>query len=125
MSAGLPLGEAGIHLAVGFAFLLAGMGLFAAGLLGGGDAKLLAAVALYMGSGWAAPYVMAVAVAGGGLACAVLLLRWAARQGFTATMPWLSHLADPKLGIPYGVAIAAGWLFVFPKTHLFALATAA
>ena len=56
--------EIGIHVAVGFAALLIGMGLFAAGVIGGGDAKLFAASALLVGAADFAPYIFAVALAG-------------------------------------------------------------
>src|SRR5262245_15214893 len=74
-AAGLSWAEAGIHVAVGFAALVAGIGLFAAGLIGGGDAKLFAAISLYVGAASFGLFVFAVAVAGGVLAFAVLVIR--------------------------------------------------
>ena len=78
-----------------------------------------------MGAGWMVSYLFAVATAGGALAVLLLALRWAAKTGFLVGVPGLAHLSDPKLGIPYGIAIAAGGLFVLPTTDLFALATGA
>ena len=40
---GRPLAEMGVEVAIGLAALIAGMGMFAAGWIGGGDAKLFAA----------------------------------------------------------------------------------
>jgi prepilin peptidase CpaA len=114
-------GSFGIHLAIGFASLLIGMALFAGGFIGGGDAKLFAAISLFMGTS-VGMFVFAVALAGGVLAAIVLALRWLAASGLTIQFPWLSHLTTPKAGIPYGIAIAAGALFVLPSTALFALA---
>jgi Flp pilus assembly protein protease CpaA len=34
---------------------------------------------------------------------------------------WLDHLAKAGAGLPYGVAIVAGGLFVLPQTQLFSL----
>lgn len=123
-SAGIGWSEIGVHVAVGFGALVLGIGLFAARLIGGGDAKLFAAIALYMGGAGIGPYVFAVAVAGGALACVLLLARWIASHGMAARFVWLSHLTKAGAGIPYGIAIAAGGLFVFPATHLFVLAAA-
>lgn len=118
--AGLNWTEAGIHIAVGFAALLAGIGLFAAGLIGGGDAKLFAAVALYVGAAGFAPYVFAVALAGGALAALLLLARQAALFVDVERLKSLKHLVMSGAGIPYGIAIAAGGLIVLPATRLFA-----
>jgi len=51
--------------------------------------------------------------------------RWVALTGITDRFTWLRHLTKTGAGIPYGIAIAAGGLFVFPATHLFALAASA
>lgn len=75
--------------------LAAFAGLFAAGLMGGGDVKLLAALALWLPIGRYAQMMVVVAIAGGVLT-AVLLARhrWARRPG--------------RPEIPYGLAIVAG-----------------
>jgi len=95
------------NLAVFFVLLVAGTPLFAAGKLGGGDVKLLAAVGLWFSVKSAAWMLIAVLLAGGVLAIVVLALRafsWsdAARER--------AVILRPKGGIPYGVAIAAGAL---------------
>jgi prepilin peptidase CpaA len=77
--------------------------LFSRGLFGGGDVKLLAAVALW--AGWAGlPSVMlAMSLAGGALAVLCLIARKLPAR-------WAGFLVS-KEGIPYGVAIAvAGFL---------------
>lgn len=119
ISAGLSWAEASIHAGVGVAALAVGIALFAGGFVGGGDAKLFAAVSLYIGAAWFGMYVFAVALAGGVLACVLLAIRWLAAHGGGAYLSWLQHLAKRDAGIPYGVAIAAGALFVLPGTHLF------
>lgn len=119
IGAGLSWAEAGIHVAVGFSALLVGIALFAARIIGGGDAKLFAAVSLYIGAAWFGMYAFAVAAAGGVLACGLLALRSFASSSTGLRFSWLQHLAKKDAGIPYGVAIAAGALFVLPGTHLF------
>jgi prepilin peptidase CpaA len=125
IAAGLSLGETGIHLAVGAAALAVGIALFAGGIVGGGDAKLFAALALYMGLSSIGPYVFAVALSGGALAAALLMLRWAPISILLSRVTWMQKLSAPGVGVPYGVAIAAGGLLAFPTTTLFALASVA
>lgn len=117
--AGLSWAEAGIHFAVGFAALLAGMALFAGGFVGGGDAKLFAAVSLYVGAANFSMYLIAVAIAGGALAFTLLALRRLAWAGLIERLRGLKHLALSGAGIPYGIAIAAGGLAILPATPLF------
>ena len=119
IGAELSWAEVGTHLAVGIAALVVGVALFAARVIGGGDAKLFAAVSLYIGAAWFGMYAFAVAVAGGLLACALLGMRWVAATGLGLRFTWLQHLTKQGAGIPYGVAIAAGALFILPGTHLF------
>jgi prepilin peptidase CpaA len=113
--AGLPPSLIGLHLAVGLAVLIAGFALFSFGVLGGGDAKLLAAASIWFGSANVLPFLLAVAMLGGLLATALLTLRAAPMPATLARYGWVERLYDRKSGIPYGVAIAAGGLLMFPK----------
>jgi prepilin peptidase CpaA len=81
-------------LMVGGAVLLAGFALFAAGIMGGGDVKLLASTSVWAGPALVFPLLMVTALAGGLVAVGVL----AARRR--------------RSPLPYGVAIAAGGLVV-------------
>jgi prepilin peptidase CpaA len=118
---GLPLGAAGLHAALGAAGLAAGMAMFAPGWIGGGDAKLLAAAALWLGWPAAVTFLLATAVAGGALALALIGLRSnAARAVMPAGPAWLLRLAEPGEGAPYGVAIAIGALAALPVSDLVA-----
>lgn len=95
------------NLVVFAVLLVAGTPLFAAGKLGGGDVKLLAAAGLWFGIKSAAWMLIAVMLAGGVLAIVVLALRM---------FSWSEAARDrvvvlrPKGGIPYGIAIGAGVL---------------
>jgi prepilin peptidase CpaA len=118
--AGLDLASAGLHAAAGFAVLLAGMGLFALRVFGGGDAKLLAAAAL-----WAGPqglvYLLAyTAVAGGLFTLALLAFRKLPLPVPVLGVRWIAALHGRAAAVPYGVAIAAGALAAAPHTELFA-----
>lgn len=103
------------HFAVGAAALAAGMGLFALGWLGGGDAKLLAATSLWMGLSQIAAYLMLVALIGGLFSLIVLAARYAAAHGRRPVAgaggrrPRLLTHGEP---VPYGVAVAGAGLVV-------------
>ncbi|MEI9965544.1 MAG: prepilin peptidase [Caulobacteraceae bacterium] len=73
----MPLSAVGISLAAGFAALVAGIGMFAAGWCGGGDAKLLAASALWLGWPGVLPFLAVTGIAGGAVTLGLL----AARKG--------------------------------------------
>lgn len=119
IAAGLSVGEFGISVALGFGALILGMLLFALGYAGGGDAKLFAALTLYMGVAGIGPFVMWVALAGGGLAMTFLILRRLPLPFWVLAQPWVSRLYAKSQGVPYGVAIAAGALVVLPQTDVF------
>ena len=103
---GLPLEILGGHLlAGGLAFVIA-FGLFAFRIFGGGDAKMIPAVVLWMGPAAALPFVFWMAVVGG--ICAALLM--VSRRSIPATVVpgFMRASFEPKAGVPYGVAIAGG-----------------
>ncbi len=107
-----------VHVAAGAAVLAVTFGLFAAGWIGGGDAKLAAATALWLGFDTLPDYLMLAAIAGGALTLAVLALRLAPLPLFAESWSWLSRLKDPKSGVPYGIALAGAALAVYPHTRI-------
>lgn len=119
LALGLPLGVAGLHLGVGAAALVCGMILFALGWIGGGDAKLLAAAALWLGWPAAVTFLLVTGLAGGALALGLLTLRSAwLRPVVLLGPPWFNRLAEPGENVPYGLAIAVGALAAFPASPL-------
>jgi len=113
---GQPLGLIGSDAAVFAVALLAGMGMFAAGWIGGGDAKLLAAVSLWLGLSAMPVFLIVTALAGGGLAVLLMNVRSSWVQPYLASAPaWIARLATPGADVPYGVAIAVGALVAFPQ----------
>lgn len=110
------------HLAAGGLVLLAGIGMFAMGWLGGGDAKIIAAAALWLGFDQLLPFLAQTAVFGGLLAVATLAYR-RFPAGAMNLPGWALRLHKQGGGIPYGVAIAAAALVVYPATPWFAAFT--
>ena len=113
---GMPLDLMGLHGAAGFIMLLAGMALFFAGQIGGGDAKLLAAAGLWVGLGPLLSFAIYTSLAGGVLAVIMYGGNRLLTAGTFYCPAWLGHLAGKKVQLPYGIAIAAGALMVFPDT---------
>ncbi|MHB2166638.1 A24 family peptidase [Alsobacter sp. R-9] len=123
LALGLPLAAYGWHLAAGGLVLAITFGMFAAGWIGGGDAKLAAATALWLGWDSLLDYGIAASLFGGALTLGLLQFRTFPLPRVAANMPWLLHLHHPKTGIPYGIALAAGGLAVYPGSPLWRLAT--
>jgi len=104
LSTGLPWTSVAFHLAAGLGALTVGIGCFAAGWMGGGDAKLIAAVALWFGlSPDLAEFTLLSAIFGGVLTLVVLLARALLRP--TTGNGSLDRLLDRSNGVPYGVAL--------------------
>jgi len=122
--AGLPGAAFGGHLAAGVVGLAAGFALFAAGYIGGGDAKLFAATALWFGFGDLLSYALIASLCGGALTLAILSLRHVPLPALLARQDWLVRLHEAR-SVPYGVALAAGALAVLPGAEIFRLAAAA
>jgi prepilin peptidase CpaA len=116
---GLPWRLVAADVAVGLAALVAAMAMFALRWIGGGDAKLFAAAALWLGLAGAPMFLLVTGVAGGVLAAGLLALRTGPLQPFASGGPaWFRRLAAPGEGVPYGVAIALGALVAFPMSAL-------
>ena len=121
---GMPLNEVAIHFAIGFGVLVLGFILFAFNLLGGGDAKFVAATSLWMGLSGLFPFFVTFAMVGGLFGIMILSFRQLPLPAFCVKYQWIARLHEPKGDIPYGVALSIGGLIVFPETVIFALSVA-
>jgi prepilin peptidase CpaA len=116
--AGAPLAEIGISYLVGLAVLAIGIALWAPGFIGGGDAKLLAAGAVWFGWPLVLTFVLVSCLAGGVLALFLLVARQVAPQlPITRRLAVESPLAPGK-PVPYAIAIAAGAFLTLPSSPL-------
>jgi len=116
---GMAMADLGLHLAAGAAVLAVTFGLFALGGMGGGDAKLMAATAVWMGfNPCLLQYLVISAFLGGLLTMAILIYRKSALAAFTRHNPVLRHFADESLGVPYGMALGLGGLVAYPDSPL-------
>ena len=107
-----------VHIACGLCMLAITFSLFCAGWMGGGDAKLAAATALWMGFPLSIEYAVAASFLGGLLTMAVLFFRTKTLPDFLLQQKWIARLHDKETGIPYGIALAAGGLLLYPNTNI-------
>jgi prepilin peptidase CpaA len=103
---GLPIELLGGHLLSGALAFVIAFGLFAFRIFGGGDAKMIPGVVLWMGPFAAIPFVYWMAIVGGG--CALLVLMVRRLVPVEAVPGFMRAPFQPKAGVPYGVAIAGG-----------------
>ena len=115
---GLGWVELGWHLAAGGLVLSVCFGMFAAGWIGGGDAKLAAVTALWFGFDQLMPYLTIAALGGGVLTFVMLKLRSGPLPEVASGWTWARRLHSPKEGVPYGIALAFAALLVLPDTTL-------
>src|SRR5262245_17150918 len=104
------------HLAAGCVVLVAAFSLFARGVIGGGDAKLAAATALWLGFDHLLPYLVYASLFGGALTLLLIQFRLAPLPRLLAKQDWIERLHRKDTGVPYGIALAAAALAVYPET---------
>jgi prepilin peptidase CpaA len=96
-------------LAVGFAF-------FSRGWIGGGDAKLAAATALWLGFDHLLAYLLWASIFGGVLTILILQFRLFPLPPQLSRHGWVERLHSKDAGVPYGIALAIAALFIYPYT---------
>jgi prepilin peptidase CpaA len=113
---GLPGAEIGNHLAAGLLVLAVCFVFFARGWIGGGDAKLASATALWFGFTHLYAYLLYASLLGGALTLLLLEFRRRTLPPALAGQPWVARLHEPNGGVPYGIALAAAALVIYPST---------
>src|SRR5207237_2341813 len=101
---GMPLVEIGTHLGASGIVLVAAFAFFARGWIGGGDAKLAAATALWFGFDQLMPYLLDASLLGGALTLLLLNFRMLVLPPFMQQWNWLARLHRKDEGIPSGIA---------------------
>jgi prepilin peptidase CpaA len=113
---GMSATDFGWHVAAGATVLTIAFAFFAFGWIGGGDAKLAAATGLWFGFGHLMDYVVYASLLGGVLTLGLIQARKLPLPGILARQEWVQRLHDKDGGIPYGIALAAAALIVYPHT---------
>jgi prepilin peptidase CpaA len=96
--------------------LVVAFGFFSQGWIGGGDAKLAAATALWFGFDHLLDYMIYASLFGGALTLVLLQFRKLPLPAVMARQKWILRLHEAGGGVPYGIALAAAALMVYPKT---------
>jgi prepilin peptidase CpaA len=86
------------------------------GWIGGGDAKLAAATALWLGFDQLMNYFLYASILGGIMTLVVIRWRVLPLPDALAGQEWVQRLHRMDAGVPYGIALAASALFVYPDT---------
>ncbi len=110
---GMSLADLGLHLAAGLVVLIVSFVFFSRGWIGGGDAKLAAAAALWFGFTDLLNFLLIASVFGGALTLLLLFFRTQPLPFAAVMPPWVLRLHDQATGIPYGIALAAAGLLVY------------
>jgi len=114
--AGFGWAEAGNHFLAGLLALVLGMALFAPGWVGGGDAKLFAATALWFGWPGLAVFLIHTVLVGGVLVLVLVIARKALPMTGISPQKLAGSALAPAAPVPYGIAIAGGALWSLPAT---------
>ncbi len=118
VAVGVPASVILIHLSCAAAVLAVMFAMFALGWIGGGDAKLAAATSLWLGWGVMLEYGLTAALYGGALTLVILVGRGFVLPTWLSRCEWIARLHDRKTGVPYGVALAAAGMMLYPHTQI-------
>lgn len=113
---GMSMADILMHLGAGATLLVIAFTCFAFGWIGGGDAKVASAAALWFGFAHLMNYLLYASIFGGVLTLALIQFRQWPLPYMLAGQPWLARLHAKESGVPYGIALALGALMVYPET---------
>ena len=113
---GLGWSDVGLHVALALLALAGTSSLFSFGWMGGGDVKLFAATCLWLKPETLISYSAYAGLIGMALALALVLWRKMPLPAMLSSQDWMVRLHSPKEGVPYGIALAAAGLLVYPQS---------
>jgi prepilin peptidase CpaA len=122
--AGLTLLDMGMHMLAGLLVFAVCFTLFAMNVMGGGDAKLLTASAVWFGFDFSlVEFLIYVSFFGGVLTLGILALRSHTNSILASGLPIPDHLMTAKK-VPYGIAIGVAGFAAYPSSPLMLAALA-
>jgi prepilin peptidase CpaA len=116
IAVGMAPSDIAAHFGAAAAVLAVSFFFFSRGWIGGGDAKLAAACALWLGWAHLYDYLLYASLLGGGLTLLLIQFRKLSLPAVLGGREWAERLHRPNGGIPYGIALAAAALLVYPST---------
>jgi prepilin peptidase CpaA len=120
---GMSTAELISHAGAAAAVLVVVFAMFTRGWIGGGDAKLAAATVLWLGFAHLADYLVYASLFGGALTLAIIQFRTMPLPRLFVGREWAERLHRLDAGVPYGIALAAAALLVYPHTEWMAAIT--
>ena len=117
---GMDLATFGWSIVAAVTVFAACFALFAFNVMGGGDAKILSAAALWYGFNMdLAAFLILTGFFGGMLAMVILFIRANQDVLLVTPLPIPMHIFKQRAGIPYGVAIGVAAFATFPDSQIF------
>jgi prepilin peptidase CpaA len=104
------------HLGAAAVVLVVSFGFFTRGWIGGGDAKLAAATAMWFGFEYLMNYLVYASLLGGALTLLLIQFHLVPLPGLLAGQFWAQRLHRQDGDVPYGIALAGAALMVYPDT---------
>ncbi len=111
---GLPMMDIVISLGIAAVIFIVCVGFFALNIMGGGDVKLIPAVALWAGTAHVLNYLLITSVIGGLFAAAIIVRNRIKESKYYKSSVNINLSVAEKMdsAVPYGVGIAIGGLYV-------------
>jgi prepilin peptidase CpaA len=116
LATGMNIEVLGWHVGASLLVLSVAFVCFARGWIGGGDAKLAASTVLWLGFDQLLNYLLVASLFGGLLTIFVIKFRLTPLPNTLARQDWALRLHRIDAGVPYGIALAASALLVYPET---------
>ena len=116
LMSGMTGAEVLSHAGAAAVVLVVAFGFFTRGWIGGGDAKLAAATAMWFGFDYLLDYLVYASLLGGALTLLLIEFRLVPLPGFVAGQFWAQRLHRRDGDVPYGIALAGAALLVYPDT---------
>jgi len=114
----MPLDSVLWHIACGLTMLVLTFVFFSRGWIGGGDAKLASATALWFGWEPLFDYGFTASIIGGALTLVVVELHRRELPKSLMSIGFIAKLADKQGRVPYGIALALSGLLIYPHSPL-------
>jgi prepilin peptidase CpaA len=116
VASGMSAEAIGYHVLAGVLVLVLAFACYARAWIGGGDAKLAASTALWFGFEYLYDYLLWASLLGGVLTLAIIRFRALPLPDVLARQGWIARLHQENAGVPYGIALAAAALAIYPYT---------
>ncbi len=116
-ASGMSPESVGMHVLAGGAVLGLTFLCYMRGWVGGGDAKLASATALWFGFEFLYDYILWASLFGGVLTLLIIRFRQLPLPESLSRHAWIARLHEQHAGVPYGIALAASALAIYPYTE--------